>query len=245
MIRRFSTHRAIALFAVLLVLLPRSNPVFASAIVAVSGTVNQSGIVAPSATAIANPPGSDETQGVLEIDLDALRSLVPGSVFGEASLGIVVQFGVAKTLEVRTYAGDLELNELDFGGGGSEAPLISYVAAQPTGPEGLTLTLDLTPDDLIQDVIGFNLRESESSGNVVGLEYLLLATLVALSSIVGVVVLRETGIPQIGPDGLPTGEYLFGPPEVTLTLVPEPTSAVLLLCGVVFALVLFRRRHGV
>src|SRR5262245_10566356 len=85
MIRRTPSQRAIAIFTVVLVAYPWPDAALASSI-AVSGTVSQSGSVNEGATALANPPGTDETQVAIEIDLAALRALTPNSSIGAASL---------------------------------------------------------------------------------------------------------------------------------------------------------------
>lgn len=248
MIRRTRTQRAVAALAVVLVICPWSDPAFAGGIIAVSGTVNQSGNVMEGATALANPPGSDETQGAIEIDLAALRALTPESSLGEASLNLVgVQFDVPKTFEIRTYGADVALTESDFNAGGIGDPVFSYLVTGPTGPDGLTFTIPLTSADFGRAAgIGFNLRESESPGNaLISVEYVFVATILVLGAITGLVAVRQAAEPELGPGGIPTGNLVFGPPEVTITpIVPEPASVLLLLLGALLAFPLRRRRHG-
>jgi hypothetical protein len=241
MIRRTASQRTIAMFAVALVIYPWSDTARAGSVV-VSGTVNQSGSVMEGATAIANPPGPDETQMAIEIDLEALRALIPNSSIGEASLSLKgVRFDVPKTIEVRTYGADVALTVSDFNEGGDGQPIFSHMVTEPTGPDGLNLMFPVT-DFHRAPGIGFNLRESESSGNaLVSIELVFLGTLLVLGLLEGSFAVRQGTEPELGPGGIPTGNLVFLPPELTFTPVPEPASCLLLLLGALLVVSLRRR----
>ncbi|MGD9720137.1 MAG: PEP-CTERM sorting domain-containing protein [Pirellulales bacterium] len=225
-----------------LLVLAWSHPAFASPI-AVAGTVDQSGAVTPGGTALTNPPGPDEVQGVFEVDLNALRALVPGSTLGSASLGLNgVRFDAAKTIEMRTYTGDLVLSGADFGAGNRQ-PVFSQFVSEPTGPAGLDFTVELGAADLQGDILGFNFRESESDGHaLIGVEMTFIAVLLIAGLIGGLAAIEVPANPQFDPSGIPDGTFVFGPPELTFIEVPEPNSLVLLLLGTAIVLVCFYRR---
>lgn len=133
----------------------------------------------------------------------------------------------------------------------------------PAGsPAGFPVTVDFDITEFLESLpsgtnwVGFSLRESESDGSVVTLEYLVLGTFLGQALNVGVTgvatVNFEGTSPVVGPitTGLP--HDINNPPgptenrgvvEFKVGSVPEPTTAVLLLLGGAFTVVARRRRR--
>ncbi|HKA40721.1 MAG TPA: PEP-CTERM sorting domain-containing protein [Burkholderiales bacterium] len=128
---------------------------------------------------ISNPVGPVENRGAVEFDLRGVKEL---PIFQDARFVVRGTIESNKDLTVFAYAGDGQVTAGDFNLG------------EPIGTKSLVanpgvvtdVVFDIS-DFLIElegdypDFLGFNLRESESPGGIVTIEYLVLGTFLALT----------------------------------------------------------------
>jgi len=189
-----------------------------------------------------------------------LASIVCPSASADAA-AILRVFGEAtaeKTLSVYGYVGNGQIDDHDFLvnetliGTVLISPMPDFVVAPSAIVAPVPVTLDFDITDFLASLapgtqwVGFSLRESESDGSVVTLEYLVLGTFLSQALVVGVTGLANVdnsvpGNPMVGTvtTGLPQDiRNPSGPTETRGVVefqavpVPEPsTVAIWLLTG--------------
>ena len=220
------TRNGLILGAALILVGLSPTPLFADTIVI--GTVDSVGNVTPNAFDLSNT-GTEETRGVIEFALSLFGQGSDAEVLS-ATLTMTAVFDSAKTLEVFTYAANgASLDAADFNPSVG-SPIFSQFFNPTTS--AVDIVIDATDDLnalLTSDAtaIGFNFRESVSSGSLVAIEYLFVGTIVGQ----GTVTITSSVNPTTG---------LFGPATVT---TPEPALLGLLALAGGTAMVR-RRRSG-
>ena len=211
------TRTRLMVLVALLLLGLSPAPVFASTI-AIIGTVTDTGVLSPNTFSLANPAGTAETRGIIELDLSIFGT---DAIVTEAFLILSASFTHEKTLEVYSYAdNDLLLEASDFFQG--EGTALYSQLHQPSSGELITIDITADLNALVTSdaaSIGFNFRETENPGNIVAIEYLVLGTIVSLGQTTTIVITSSVN-PTTG---------LFGP--ATVSTVPEPVTLGLTMVG--------------
>jgi len=144
---------------------------------------------------VSNPVGPLENRAGVKFDIRDI--LATGSTFLDA------QFVVRGTVET-----EKDLNAFVFGGvsgdlTGAELDLGQLIGTVPLTPQaGVTeVEFDVTAyltelDGSYPPFLGFNLRESESAGGIIAMEYLLLATILQQGQVVQISLRQPGSVPQ-------------------------------------------------
>lgn len=161
---------------------------------------------------------------------------------GAVILRVVGEVTSDKTLSVYGYMADGEISEEDFL---ESDTFIGSAILSTNGQEVAEVTVDFDITDFVNSLppggehwIGFNLRETESDGSIVTIEYLVLGNFLSQALVVGVANVNNSMVTSVNTGPLPhdisnppgTGETR-GVVEIRGTQVPEPVSAVLWVLG--------------